>query len=93
VTPNAQLIGFILAVCIPSFTALTAALMSNARISDINGRIADLGSRMDVRITDLRAHLDQRLQAQDTLFTEKLKRVEEVMDARLSRIEEHLPLK
>jgi hypothetical protein len=82
VTPNAQLIGFILAICIPSLTTLVGVLLSNARISDINGRIADL-----------RAHMDARFNAMDALFTEKLRRVEEVMGARLTRIEEHLHLK
>jgi len=88
-TPNAQLIGFILAICIPSLTALIGVLISNGRIGDINGRIGDINAR----ITDLRVHMDVRFDAMDKLFTEKLRRVEEIMDARLTRIEEHIHLK
>ena len=86
VSPNAQLIGFMLAVSIPSLTALVGVLTSNARISDL-----DRG--MSGQIADLRAHMDARFEATNAIFTEKLQRVEEVMDARLTRIEEHLHLK
>lgn len=45
-TPNGQLIGFILAICIPSLTALTGVLLSNSRITDINARIGDAHLRV-----------------------------------------------
>jgi hypothetical protein len=78
VTPNAQLVGFILAICIPSFTALIGVLLSNVQVTDVNGRIADL-----------RSHIDARFGFVD----EKLKRVEEIMDARLTRIEDQLHIR
>lgn len=92
-TPNAQLIGFILATCIPSFTALVGVLLSNARISDLSSRVDGCLADTNGRIADLRAHMDARFNAMDALFTEKLRHFEEVMDARLTRIEEHLHLK
>lgn len=86
---NAQLIGFLLAMAVPSLTSLLGVLISNSRIGDTNNRIADTNNR----IADLRAHMDSRLDAHDRLFTEKLRRVEEIIDARLTRIEEQLHLR
>jgi len=79
VNPNAQLIGFMLAISIPSLTALVGVLLSNTRIADLD--------------RSLRSHMDARFESTNAIFTEKLRRVEEVMDARLTRIEEHLHLK
>jgi len=81
-SPNAQLIGFMLAIGVPCLTSLLGVLISNSRIGDTNSRIADL-----------KTHMDTRFDAHDRLFTEKLRRVEEIMDARLTRIEEHLHLR
>ena len=86
---NAQLIGFMLAIGVPSLTSLLGVLISNSRIGDTNNRIGDTNSR----IADLRVHMDSRFDAQDRLFTEKLRRVEEIVDARLTRIEDHLHLR
>lgn len=83
---NAQLIGFMLAMGVPSLTALVGVLMSNSRIADLR---AHVDSRLDA--TD--ARIDARFDAHDRLFTEKLRRVEEVMDAWLTRIEDELHLR
>ncbi len=80
-TANAQLIGFMLAIGVPSLTALVGVLLSNSRI-------ADLRAHMDSRFNAS----DARIDSLDRLFTEKLRRVEEILDARLTRIEEHLHL-
>jgi hypothetical protein len=89
VNQNIQLIGFMLAIGVPSLTALVGVLLSNSRIGDLRGSLADVRAS----IADLRMHMDSRFDAHDRLFTEKLRRVEEVMDARLTRIEDHLHLR
>ena len=86
VNESIQLIGFMLAIGVPSLTALVGVLLSNSRLADLR---SDFRSELSL----LRSHMDSRFDSQDHLFTEKLRRVEEVMDARLTRIEDHLHLR
>ena len=79
---TAQLIGFILAICVPSFSVLIGILVSN-------GRLSDLRSEMNTRF----AQVDKRFDQNEALFTEKLRRVEEVIEARLTRIESEMGLR
>ncbi len=79
---TAQLIGFLLAISVPSFTALAAMLVNNARLSDLR---SDIDARFE--------QVNQRFNHTDALFTERLRRVEEVMDARLTRIEDQLRIR
>ena len=76
-----QIIGFMLAICMPSLVAMMGILINNSRMSDLRANMSDL-----------RSHIDVRFNNSDALFAERLRRVEEIMDARLTRIEEHLHL-
>ena len=76
-----QLIGFMLAISVPSLVAMIGILINNNRISDLR-------AHMDSQFTGV----DRRFNTTDALFAERLRRVEEIMDARLTRIEEHLHL-
>ena len=83
------MIGFMLAIGVPSLVALLGILINNSRISDLRAHMDSRFMHMDSRF----AHMDSRFNASDALFSEKLRRVEEIMDARLTRIEDHLHLR
>ena len=70
----------ILPIALASFptmlTVLIGILINNSRLGDVNSRIDDLRSHMDVRFDDMR-----------TTWQSELQRVEEVLDARLKHLE------
>ena len=79
----------LLAVGIPTLAVLVGILVNNSRLSDLNGRLSDLKSHIDVRFQAT----DRRIEDTRELLRTELRRVEEIMDARLSRIEQELHLK
>ena len=87
--PTIQMIGLMLAISVPTLTAVIAILINNSRLSDLRASMTDLRQYMDMRFNAV----DARFNGLDQLFTERLRRVEEVMDARLTRIEDHFNLR
>ena len=85
-----------MAVNLPTMiTVLIGILINNARLSDMNGRINDLNTRLtselatvNLRIDDLRTHFDARFDEMRATWTAELHRVEGVLDARLKHLEE-----
>ena len=59
-------------------TVLVGILINNSRLNDMNGRISDLRSHMDMRFDDMRV-----------MWHSELHRVEEVLDGRLRHLEEN----
>ena len=76
-----QIIGFALAITVPTLVTLIGIFVNNSRLTDL---------RTDVyrAIDTLRKDMDNRFDLLEKLFTERLRRVEEVMDARLKHMEE-----
>jgi hypothetical protein len=58
VTRNAQLIGFILAACVPSSISLAGVVLSNRRWANIGSCIDDFRRHMDLRFDQSQAKFD-----------------------------------
>jgi hypothetical protein len=76
----------LLAVTIPCVTVLVGLLSSNARITDLNGRISELTQHVDRRFDSFQELMNSRFNEQAS----QLRRVEQVMDARLKHLEERV---
>ena len=75
----------VLTVGIPTLAVMIGILVNNSRMSDMNSRLNDLKSYMDMRFNTV----DRRMVDLETIFTERLLRVEQVLDARLKHLEEN----
>jgi hypothetical protein len=63
---------------VPTMLAvLTGILINNSRLSDLN-----------TRISELRSHIDIRFEEMKDMWRSELHRVKEVLDARLKHLEE-----
>jgi F0F1-type ATP synthase delta subunit len=78
-----QILTYALASAPTMLTVLIGILLNNARLSDMNNRMAELRSHMDARFDQV----DVRLDETKDLWRSELHRVEEVLDARLKHIE------
>ena len=65
-------------------TVLIGILLNNARLSDVNSRLAELRSHMDSRFNGI----DRRFEEMKEMWRTELHRVEEVLDARLKHLED-----
>jgi hypothetical protein len=83
-----QLITIVAASLPTMITVLIGILINNARLNDLNSRIASVESTLNRRIDDLRSHFDSRFDEMRSTWTAELHRVEEVIDARLKHLEE-----
>ncbi len=67
-----------------TLAVLVGILVNNSRLTDMNGRIADLRAEMNTRFD----HVDRRFDDMKDMWRSELHRVEEVLDARLKHLEE-----
>jgi hypothetical protein len=65
-------------------TVLIGILINNARMNDVNTRIADLRLDVDRQFRQM----DRRFDEMRDMWRSELHRVEEVLDARLKHLEE-----
>jgi hypothetical protein len=72
-----QILPIALASVPTMLTVLIGILINNSRLTDMNTRITELRSHMDVRFDDMRV-----------TWQAEWRRVEEVLDARLKHLEE-----
>jgi hypothetical protein len=73
-----------LSMGVPTLAVLVGILVNNSRLTDMNGRIADLRAEMSTRFD----HVDRRFDDMKDMWRSELHRVEEVLDARLKHLEE-----
>ncbi len=73
-----------LSMGVPTLAVLVGILVNNSRLTDMNGRIADLRAEMNTRFD----HVDRRFDDMKDMWRSELHRVEEVLDARLKHLEE-----
>jgi hypothetical protein len=99
---DTQILTIALSAAPTMLLVLIGILINNARLGDVNGRLADISGNMNARFSDvnsrmnetnariaeLRAHMDTRFEEMRDLWRSELHRVEEVIDARLKHIEE-----
>jgi hypothetical protein len=81
---DTQLLTIALASVPTMLTVLIGILLNNARLSDVNSRLGELRSHMDVRFNGV----DRRFEEMKEMWRTELHRVEEVLDARLKHLEE-----
>ena len=74
---------------------LIGILNNNARLNDMNTRLAELRTHLDTRFNDVDRRfgemdrkMDQRFDDAKGVWRSELHRVEEVLDARLKHLEE-----
>ena len=79
-----QLLTIALSTAPTMLTVLVGILINNARLGDVNARIADLRTHIDCQFHQV----DTRFEEMKDLWRSELHRVEEVLDARLKHIEE-----
>jgi len=65
-------------------TVLIGILLNNARLSDVNSRLGELRSHMDLWFNGI----DRRFEEMKEMWRTELHRVEEVLDARLKHLED-----
>ena len=99
---DTQIVTIALSTAPTMLLVLIGILINNARLGDVNGRLADLSGNVNSRLNDmngriternarlgeLRSHIDTRFEEMKDLWRSELHRVEEVIDARLKHIEE-----
>ncbi len=81
---DTQMLTIALATVPTMLTVLIGILLNNARLSDVNLRLAELRSHMDGRFDGV----DRRFEEMKEMWRTELHRVEEVLDARLKHLEE-----
>ncbi len=74
---NQQILAIALASVPTMLTVLMGILINNSRLSNVNTRIGELRSHMDVRFEEMKG-----------MWRSELHRVEGVLDARLKHLEE-----
>ncbi len=79
-----QMLTIALASVPTMITVLIGILINNARLNDVNSRIADLRQDMDRQFRGV----DRRFDEMRDMWRSELHRVEEVLDARLKHLEE-----
>ena len=79
-----QMMTIALASVPTMITVLIGILINNARLNDVNSRIADLRQDMDRQFRGV----DRRFDEMRDMWRSELHRVEEVLDARLKHLEE-----
>jgi hypothetical protein len=79
-----QMLTIALASVPTMITVLIGILINNARLNDVNSRIADLRQDMDRQFRVV----DRRFDEMRDMWRSELHRVEEVLDARLKHLEE-----
>jgi hypothetical protein len=81
---DTQILTIALASVPTMLTVLIGILLNNARLSDVNSRLAELRSHMDSRFNGI----DRRFEEMKEMWRTELHRVEEVLDARLKHLED-----
>jgi hypothetical protein len=85
-----QILTIALASVPTMLTVLVGILLNNARLNDMNNRMAELRAHMDARFNQVDVRFDQvdvRFDETRELWRSELHRVEEILDARLKHIE------
>jgi len=83
----------LLTVAIPTVMVLVSILINNSRLTDMNSRISDLKSYVDMRSNSTDKRIDDlkdTMRAEFAAMRAGLLRVEEVLDARLKHLEDRV---
>ncbi len=70
---TAQLIGFLLAISVPSFTAWAAMLVNSARLSDLRSDIDARFNRSDALFTERLRRVEEVMDARLTRIEDQLR--------------------
>lgn len=81
---DTQILTIVLATVPNILAVLAGILINNSRMTDVNTRLTELRSYMDVRFNAV----DRRFDDMKETWRSELHRVEEVLDARLKHLEE-----
>jgi hypothetical protein len=83
-----QIIAAAVAAVPTMIAVLIGILNNNARLNDMNTRLAELRTHMDSRFSEMDRKMDQRFDDAKGVWRSELHRVEEVLDARLKHLEQ-----